>query len=271
MAAAGAPLAEAAHPTSMMVTPVPETVGVRSHSPARAVPPDPLDEGTPTFTVGGPSAEDDSRPPTQTAAPTARLEGVEAPVKEGVEVPDMVPPRPAGSNSPILTRAVGVVGEPLVPTTVPTGPEAKDVAKAGDEDLSPPSPIDPPRGKAIAARGHTGGPPALASPGPASTAPQGEASTSQASRDAAATIAAVGGPAPAVVAAQVRKPPPRGISLRRSRPELQAVLEAEPYPGPFPMQRPAWGVPVQGHLGDDERPVGAPLHVRIGDLYPGKV
>ena len=95
------------------------------------------------------------------------------------------------------------------------------------------------------------------------------ASSSQAGRDAAATIAAVGGPALDAVAAQARKPPP-GISLRRSKAELQAVLEAEPYPGPFPTHRPAWEVPEQASLGDGELPPGAPGRVRVSDLYPGK-
>ena len=79
----------------------------------------------------------------------------------------------------------------------------------------------------------------------------------------------MGGPALEAVAAQARKPPP-GISLRRSKAELQAVLEAEPYPGPFPTHRPSWEVPDQASLGDGERSPGAPARVRISDLYPGK-
>ena len=79
----------------------------------------------------------------------------------------------------------------------------------------------------------------------------------------------MGGPALEAVAAQARKPPP-GTSLRRSKAELQAVLEAEPYPGPLPTHRPAWEVPDQASLGDGERPPGAPARVRISDLYPKK-
>ena len=124
-------------------------------------------------------------------------------------------------------------------------------------------------GKDAVARDAFSGGPQPATPGPALATPRDEASSSQAGRNAAATIAAVGGPALEAVAAQARKPPP-GISLRRSKAELQAVLEAEPYPGPFPTHRPAWEVPDQASLGNGERPPGAPARVRISDLYPKK-
>jgi hypothetical protein len=69
-------------------------------------------------------------------------------------------------------------------------------------------------------------------------------SSGQASLDAGATIAAVGGPAAGNIASEARKPV-KGISARRSKKELQALLQAEPYPGPFPKQRPEWAVPVR--------------------------
>ena len=94
-------------------------------------------------------------------------------------------------------------------------------------------------------------------------------SSGQAGLDADATIAAVGGPAAGNIASEARKPV-KGISARRSREELQALLQAEPYPGPFPKQRPGWAVPDQGPLGDGALPPGAPAKVRASDLYPGK-
>ena len=69
-------------------------------------------------------------------------------------------------------------------------------------------------------------------------------SSGQASLDASATIAAVGGPAAGNIASEARKPV-KGISARRSKEELQALLQAEPYPGPFPKQRLEWSVPVR--------------------------
>ena len=68
-------------------------------------------------------------------------------------------------------------------------------------------------------------------------------SSGQAGLDASATIAAVGGPAAGNIASEARKPV-KGISARRSKEELQVLLQAEPYPGPFPKQRLEWSVPV---------------------------
>ena len=104
---------------------------------------------------------------------------------------------------------------------------------------------------------------------PASSSLGAGPSSGQASLDAGATIAAVGGPAAGNIASEARKPV-KGISARRSKEELQALLQAEPYPGPFPKQRLEWSVPDQGPLCDGALPDGAPAKVRARDLYPGK-
>ena len=104
---------------------------------------------------------------------------------------------------------------------------------------------------------------------PAGSSSGAGTSAGQASLDAVATIAAVGGPAAGNIAGEARKPV-RGISARRSKKELQALLQAEPFPGPFPKQRSEWSVPDQGPLCDGALPDGAPARVQARDLYPGK-
>ena len=237
---------------SLTATPVPETVGAFDQPPVMASSPAHPAGGALT-PVGAPSATTDHSRHNQTAAPQARPDGEATMVDEGRVAPDMAPPSPAGSTPPSSPSAVGGGEEPLVPVTAPPGSEANPAPAAAASHQAPATPADRHGGGHAAARSGVGGAPSL----------------SQAGRDAAATIAAVGGPAMEAVAAQARKPPP-GISLRRSKAELQAVLEAEPYPGPFPSHRPAWEVPYQSGLGDGERPPGAPARVRIADLYPGK-
>ena len=156
----------------------------------------------------------------------ARPDGEVTMVEEGRVAPDMAPPSPAGSTPPSSTSAVGEGEEPLVPVTAPPGSEANPAPTATASHQAPATAADRHGGGDAAARSGVGCAPSL----------------SQAGRDAAATIAAVGGPAMEAVAAQARKPPP-GISLRRSKAELQAVLEAEPYPrceavqgGPLPRE-----------------------------------
>ena len=254
---------------SLTATPVPETVVASDYPPTVVSPPAPSAASSSSPAGELPAAEPDPDPLAQTAALHAQHEGLVDSVEEGVGTPAMESQRPARSKNPVPTTPVGE-GEALpVPMTAPQGSEA-NTALATTVDRQPPAPPPARRGgKDVVARDAPTGGPQPSSPGPPRAASRDVASSSQAGRDAAATIAAVGGPALDAVAAQARKPPP-GISLRRSKAELQAVLEAEPYPGPFPTHRPAWEVPEQASLGDGELPPGAPGRVRVSDLYPGK-
>ena len=254
---------------SLTATSVPETLGASDYLPTAGPSAAPSGGSTSPSTGGSPAAEAGSGHDVQTAAPRARSEGVVTPVDEGDGAPDMGPHRPTGSKHPVSTRPVGAGEALLAPATVPQGPEVNTALATSAGRQPPEAPLARRGGKDVVARCAPEAGPRPTSPVPRQATPRDEASSSQAGRDAAATIAAVGGPAMEAVAAQARKPPP-GISLRRSKAELQAVLEAEPYPGPFPTHRPAWEVPNQASLGDGERPTGAPLRVRIGDLYPGK-
>ena len=238
---------------SLTATSVPETVVASDYLPTVVSSPAPS-----VGSISSPAgellaAEADPGHLAQTAAPRARPEGLVTSVEEGDGTPDMESHRSTWSKHPVPTTPVGG-GEALpVPMTAPQGSKANTVLVTTVDRQPPVSPTTRRGGKGAVARDAPMGGPQPATPSPAPATPRDEASSSRAGRDAAATIAAVGGPALEAVAAQARKPPP-GILLRRSKAELQAVLEAEPYPGPFPTHRPAWEVPDQASLGDGERP-----------------
>ena len=237
---------------------VAETLVVVGHSPAGPVFP-----GPPVGHVAATSAADcpaDGNPPGPSAARVARWEtDVVGPTGSGVAAISAPPQTPGSPWSDFRWSS--------------SASPASTAFEVAPSDTTPPAPAAPVaapvkhRLPGESSRGKRPLPTGVGAP-PGSSLGAGP-SSGQASLDAGATIAAVGGPAAGNIASEARKPV-KGISARRSKKELQALLQAEPYPGPFPKQRPEWAVPDQGPLGDGALPPGAPPKVRASDLYPGK-